>query len=45
MMHLIVHLGLGGPRPQMPAAAALIVALVLDGNFREMTEYVLHLGV
>lgn len=29
----------------MPAAAALVVALVLDGNLAEMTQDVLHLGV
>ena len=42
---LVVDLGLGGPRAQVPAAAALVVALVLDGNFAEMAEDVLHLGV
>ena len=42
---LLVQLGLGCPCTQMPAAAALVVALVLDGNFAEMTENVLHLGV
>ena len=29
----------------MPAATTLIVALVLDGNFAEMTDDVLHLGI
>lgn len=34
---LFVHLGFGGPRAQMPAAAALVVALVLNSDFAEMT--------
>ena len=29
----------------MPAAATLIVALVLDGDLAEMTDDVLHLGI
>ena len=29
----------------MPAASALVVALVLDGDFSEMAENVLHLGI
>ena len=42
---LLVQFGLGGPCAQVPAAAALVVALVLDGDFAEMTKNVLHLGV
>ena len=29
----------------MPAAATLIVALMLDGDLAEMTDDVLHLGI
>ena len=29
----------------MPTAAALIVALMLDGDFAEMTDDVFHLGI
>ena len=42
---LFVYLGLRSPRAQVPAAATLIVALVLDGDLTEMTDDVLHLGV
>lgn len=42
---LLVHLGLGGPRAQVPSASALVVALVLDGDFAEMSKDVLHLGI
>lgn len=41
----VVYLGLCGPRAQVPAAAALVVALVLDGYFAEMAKDVLHLGI
>ena len=42
---LLVQLGLSGPRAQVPAATALIIVLVLDGDFAQVTEDVLHLGV
>lgn len=42
---LFVHLGLRSPRAQVPAATTLIVAFVLDGDFAEMTNDVLHLGI
>lgn len=42
---LLVHLGLGGPCAQVPAAAALVIPLMLNGNLAEMTKNVLHLGV
>ncbi len=45
LRRLLVHLGLGGPRAQVPAAATLVVPLVLNGDFAEVTENVLHLGV
>jgi len=42
---LIVHLGFRGPCTQVPAVASLVVTLMLDGDFGEMAEDVLHLGV
>lgn len=45
VIRLIIHFGLGGPRPQVPAAASLVVTLVLDGDFAEMAEDVLHLRI
>ncbi len=43
--HLLIHLCLGGPRAQVPAASTLIIALVLDRDFAEMANDVLHLGI
>lgn len=42
---LLVHLGLGSPRAQVPAASTLVVPLVLNGDLAEMTKDVLHLGI
>ena len=43
--NLLIHLGLGGPRAQVPPASALVVLLVLDGHLAKMTNDVLHLGI
>ena len=43
--NLLIHLGLSGPRAQVPPAPALIVLLVLDGHLAKMTKDVLHLGI
>lgn len=43
--HLLIHLCLGGPRAQVPAASTLVIALMLDGDFAEMAKDVLHLGI
>ena len=43
--NLLIHLGLGGPRAQVPPAPALVVTLVLDGHLAKMTKDVLHLGI
>lgn len=45
VLHLIIELSLGGPRAQVPAASTLVVTLVLDGDFAEMADDVLHLGI
>ena len=45
ILQLLVHLGLGGPCAQVPAAATLVVALVLDSDLGEMAEDVLHLSI
>jgi len=45
VIHLLIDLGLGGPRAQVPAASTLVVTLVLNGDFAEMAEDVLHLGI
>ncbi len=43
--HLLIDLGLGGPRAQVPAASTLVVTLVLNRDFAEMANDVLHLGI
>ena len=43
--NLLIHLGLGGPRAQVPPAPALVVTLVLDGHLAKMTKDILHLGI
>lgn len=45
VLRLLVHLGLGRPGTQVPATSALVITLVLNGNFGEMAEDVLHLGI
>ena len=42
---LLINLGFRGPCAQVPAAAALIVTLMLDSDLSEVTKDVLHLGV
>ncbi len=45
VLHLLINLGLGSPRAQVPAASTLVITLMLDGDFGEMAEDVLHLGI
>ena len=42
---LIVRLGFCGPWSQVPAATALIITLMLNCHFAEMSDDVLHMSI